>query len=157
MSLLDLFKRAHVKHIREESLPSLTLVINKIEELQGRKPVHVESKINKAKIDFTNHAGPISFLKDNIKVPGNGNDPHYLDTTYQLSEGEYASREKDEVTGRVRKAQKPVLIHMFKIEYSSLIPYLGINRTCDPEKLTFEPKVKNPLINATLIFYEAKR
>lgn len=81
MSLLGLLRREPFKGLNREPLPSIALVISRIEELQARKPLGEEFKIRKAKIDYTNHSGPVEFLKNNIKL---WNNDHYFETKYQV-------------------------------------------------------------------------
>ncbi len=125
MSLLNLFKKAPVKYIKEEPLPSITFVISSIEELEARKPFYEEFKIRKATIDYTNHAGSVEFLKKNIKL---WNDDHYLETMHKVREGKYTIKEKDEATGKTIKTKKPVFIHTFDLDYYVMVPYQGITK-----------------------------
>ena len=153
MSLLNLFKKEPVKYINEESLPSITLVISRIEELEARKPVYEEFKIRKAKIDYTNHSGPVEFLKNNIKL---WNNDHYFEAKHQVKEGNYAIKEKDESTGKTSKVKKPVFIHTFNFDYYAMVPYQGITNFSEPDENASIPKEKHTLLNAVLTLYTPK-
>jgi hypothetical protein len=152
MSLLNLFKNEPAKHIKEEPLPSITFVISRIEDLQARKPVYENFKI-KSKIEYTNHAGPVEFLKRNIKFPDND---HYFEAKYLLSQGKYGIREKDEATGKTNKVRKNVFIHTFNFDYYNMMPSKRINKWENPDEQTPIKKDKHPLINAVLTYYTLK-
>lgn len=153
MSLLDLFKKECVKPIKEESLPSITFVISRIEELQARNPLHEEFKIRKAKIDYINHAGPVEFLRKNIKLPDND---HYLETKYLVREGKYRIKEKDKATGKTNKVQKDVFIHTFNFDYYNMMPSPKMKKQETDDENTPIIKDKHPIINAVLTFYTTK-
>lgn len=153
MSLWGLFRKEPVKSIHQESLPSLTFVINRIQELQERKPVHEHFKIRKATIKYANHQGPVDFLKSNIRL---WNADHYLETNHRVSEGNYSIKKKDDITGRASKVQKPVFIHEFDLDYYVMVPYQGVGRFSNPEEQAPLAKQKRQLISAVLTLYVPK-
>jgi hypothetical protein len=156
MSLLDLFKKKSkepVKYIEEGSLPSIDLVINKIDELQAANLMHQEFNIIKSKIDYNNHQDSADFLKSNLKI---WNNDYFLNASYQSWEGDYTFKERDKSTGKTIKSKKPVIINSIYLDYYVMIPYQGITKSAEIDEEAPIIKEKHTLLNAVLTFYTPK-
>ena len=150
MSLLDLFRKEPAKDFKEEPLPSITLVIRKLEEINARNPVHSERKITRSGVEISNHTDPVDFIRRNIRLWDND---HYLDASWTMNEGKYKIVKKDEETDRTMRVKVPVSEYRVKFHNFVMIPLNGSEPNAENAESVPIIKKRRTVIEGVFSFY----